>query len=38
MKKRVYDSDEDNGSDYETKAIGKYLLPLLDLLFPPLFF
>ena len=38
MKKRVYDSDEDDGSDHETEAMGIYLLPLLDLLFSFFFF
>ena len=37
MKKRVYDSDEDDSSDHETEAMGIYLLALLDLLFSFLF-
>lgn len=33
MKKRVSNSDEDDGGRHETEAMGMCLLPLLDLLF-----
>lgn len=33
VKKRVSDSNEDDGGEHETEAMGMYLFPLLDLLF-----
>ena len=37
-KKRVFDSDEDDGGKHETKAMGMCLLPLLNLLFRPVLY
>ena len=37
-KKRVFDFDEDDGGEHETKAMGMCLLPLLNLLFRPVLY
>ena len=38
MKKRVFDSDEEDSGEHETEAMGMYLLPLLGLLFRPILY
>lgn len=38
MKKRVSNSDEEDGGEHETEAIGMCLLPLLGLLFSPIIY
>ena len=37
MKKKVSDSDKDDGGEHETEAIGICLLPLSDLLYSSFF-
>ena len=38
MKKRVFDSDEEDSGEHKTEAMGTYILPLLGLFFRPILY